>query len=157
MCDGAVTLKADVDSAAQPHFYFPHAQVLLLIMGKPLQVYIIHAHDFASVDVNNLAVEQVLTQKQEGPICWDRLPFRIFTELQDSARRLTDLCCGDQPVAVSCFQHQSNHTSCLCTGANCNVLEPTAYLPAHVRYRRTNQRAKAVPIVLLVHGLPCAV
>jgi hypothetical protein len=58
--------------SAQANFHFGHAQKMRCALAHPLQVHIVHADHFSSMNIDDLAVHQVLLQIEVVPLVLQR-------------------------------------------------------------------------------------
>src|ERR1700721_1508688 len=68
--------------AAQSDGNFSHSQSFAASLQKPLQVYVVHAHHFSAVDVDDLPIEDVLLQEKQVLITSKGLKEGILAQFQ---------------------------------------------------------------------------
>ena len=96
--------------ASRAHVHFGNLQDEVIVAALLLHVDVVHANDFASVDIDNLLVEQVVLEHQHAFRTYERLPIRrlatsAYQPAVDPDQRLR----RDQSLAGGGLHHQRGY------------------------------------------------
>ncbi len=139
---GSTPLKIRRKRAAHAHFHFGNAQQVHRAVPHPLQLDIVHADHFPPVNVDDLAVDQVLLQVDVAAVLLHRNQRAGIAQLQRSGRRLHHLVRRDNAQSGARFEHQAGDFARVRPGGDRDVLQLAAQMPLGVGHRRAEQSRK---------------
>ncbi len=140
---GQQALEDAAECAAQAHLDLGDAQQVSRALAHPLQIDVVDANHLAAVNVDDLAVDQVLAQVEVIALILQRRHGAGRAQLERSGGRLHHILRGHNAQAVAGFEHQSGHLAGILAGGHGDVLEPPAQVAVGVGHRGAEQRRQA--------------
>jgi len=129
--------------AAHAHFHFRHAQKVRGAVAHPLQIDVVDANHFSPVDVDDLAVDQVLLQVEIVALVLQGNHGTRRAEFQRSGGSLHHVLRGDDEKTVTRLQHQACNLARIRPRVHGYVFQPPAQVALRIRNRGAQQRRKA--------------
>ena len=129
------SLEDSAKGSAQAHFDLGHAQQVRRALPHPLQIDIVDAHHLAAVNVDDLAVDQVLLQVEIIALILERHQRPGRAQFQRAGGRLHHVLRGHNAQPVARLQHQARHFARIRPGGHGNVLEPPAQMALRIGHR----------------------
>ena len=118
--------------SAQADLNLCDAKLLPISVGLPAQIDIVDTNDFATVDIDDLTIEQVLAQEDEVLVALNRIQCGIGAEFQCAAGGPANLTGGDNLKTLPGFQDQTCDATGLFARANGDIFEAAPHAAAHV-------------------------
>jgi hypothetical protein len=134
-------LEDAAEGAAQPHLDLGHAQQVSRALAHPLQIDVVDADHLAAVNVDDLAVDQVLLQVEVIALILQRNHGAGRAQLERAGGRLHHILRGHDAQAVAGLEHQAGHLARILAGGHGDVLEPPAQVALGIGHRSAEQRA----------------
>ena len=133
-------LERAAKGPAQADLDLDHAQQVSRALAHPLQIHVVDAHHLAAVNVDDLAVDQVLLQIEVIALIVERGQRLDGAQFQRAGGGLHHLVRGHNAQPVPGLQHQSGDLARIRAGGHGNVLEPAAQMALRVGHRSAEQR-----------------
>ena len=126
---GSTPLKTRRKRPAQPDLNFGHAQQVSRAMAHPFQIDIVDADHLAAVNVDDLAVDQVLLQVDIVALVLERHEGTGGAQFQRAGRRLHHFLRGHDAQTGTRLEHQAGHLAGIRAGGHGDVFEPPRRCP----------------------------
>jgi len=137
------TLENPAEGPTHAHFHLGHSQQVRRSPPLPFQVHIVHADHFPPMNVNDLAIHQVLLQVEEVTLFLERHQGASAAQFQRAGGRLHHILRGHNAQPGARLQHQPGHFAGVRTGGNGNVFEPPTQVPLRIGHRSAKQCSEA--------------
>jgi hypothetical protein len=128
---------------AQADFHLRDAQQVHRAVAQPFQIDIVDANHFAAVDVDDLAVDQVLLQEEVVFVAIERVQRGGGAQFKRPGGRLHHLVRGHNLQALARLQHQARHAASVGAGGHGNIFEPAADVALRVGHRGAEHGGQA--------------
>jgi hypothetical protein len=124
---GQEAVEDAAGGSAEADFDFGDAEVVAgVVAGGPAEVDVVDADDFAAVDVDDLAVEEVLAEEDEVFVALEGSEGGIGAELEGAGRGPADVVGGDDFRTAAGFDDETGDAAGFRAGFDGDVAEATA-------------------------------
>jgi hypothetical protein len=117
-----------LDGAAQAYFDLGDAQQVHRAVAQPFQVHIVDADDFAAMNVDDLAVDQVLLQEEIVLVAVKRAGGPMASAVRGCPRGFHDLVGGNDLQSLAGLEHQAGDAPGFCSGGYGDIFEAAAHV-----------------------------
>ncbi len=131
------------NGSAQADLDLDHAQQVSRALAHPLQIDIVDADDLAAVNVDDLAVDQVLLQVEIVALIFEGHHGAGRAQLEGAGWRLHHVLRRNDAQTGTRFQHQAGHLAGIRAGGYCDVFEPAPQLALGIGDRSAEERGEA--------------
>ena len=118
------------------------AQQMRRALAHPFQIDVVDADHLAAVNVDDLAVDQVLLQIEVVALVFERSERSGGAQLERAGGRLHHLVGRHDAEAGAGFEHQAGHLAGIGAGGHGDVLEAAAQVALGVGHRGAEQRGE---------------
>ena len=113
---------------------------------------IVDTDDLAAMNIDDLAIEQILAEEDEIPVALKGTQRGFGTELEGAAGRPANVFGGDNLQAFTSLQHQTGDTTRVCASADSNILETPTHPPSRAGDRRAENSGQGAQYKFFGHG-----
>lgn len=140
---GQQTLEDAAEGSTEAHLDLGYTKQMSRSVTEPFEVNIIDAHHLAAVNIDNLAVDQVLLEKEVVTLVLEGSEVVGGTHLKGAGGGLHHLVGGNNKEPGTGLENKTSHLACIGAGGDSDVLEPASHIPLRIRYRSTEESGEA--------------